>query len=288
MDTYKEKSKEIEAQEQAFPGREHKMDPEPKVIRENYKGSGRLEGKVALITGGDSGIGRSIAVHYAREGADVAIIYLEEDDDAKKTADMVKAEGKKCLALRGDVRDRAFCKECVDKTVEEFGRLNILVNHAGEQHPAGKPEELDLNMMEKTFQTNVFAMYYLILPAMKYLSEGDSIITTTSVTGYYGSPRFIDYSATNGAITALTRALAKNIAPRKIRVNGVAPGPIWTPLIPSTFEPDEVEKFGKNVPLGRAGQPCEVAPSFVFLASEDASYITGQVIHPNGGKIMQS
>jgi NAD(P)-dependent dehydrogenase (short-subunit alcohol dehydrogenase family) len=271
-----------------MPGQQHEMSPQPVTIRENYKGSDKLKGKVALISGGDSGIGRAIAVHFAREGADVAIIYLSEDEDAEMTAELVKKEGKKCLNLRGDVGDREFCRNSIEKVIEEFGKLNILVNHAGEQHPTEKPEKLDLDLMEKTFRTNVFGMYNLILPALKHLQEGDSILTTTSVTGYYGSPRFIDYSATNGAIISLTRSLAQNLAPRKIRVNGVAPGPIWTPLIPASFDKDEVEEFGKDVPLGRPGQPCELAPSYVFLASEDASYITGQVIHPNGGKIMQS
>jgi NAD(P)-dependent dehydrogenase (short-subunit alcohol dehydrogenase family) len=271
-----------------MPGQQHEMSPQPVTIRENYKGSDKLKGKVALISGGDSGIGRAIAVHFAREGANVAITYLSEDEDAEKTAELVKKEGKKCLNLRGDVGDREFCRNSIKKVIEEFGKLNILVNHAGEQHPTEKPENLDLDLMEKTFRTNVFGMYNLILPALKHLQEGDSILTTTSVTGYYGSPRFIDYSATNGAIISLTRSLAQNLAPRKIRVNGVAPGPIWTPLIPASFDKDEVEEFGKDVPLGRPGQPCELAPSYVFLASEDASYITGQVIHPNGGKIMQS
>ncbi|HKK38026.1 MAG TPA: SDR family oxidoreductase [Cryomorphaceae bacterium] len=288
MSTYKETSEKIEGQTQELPGDQHEMSPEPVSIRANYKGSDKLKNKVALISGGDSGIGRAIAVHYAREGADVALIYLSEDKDAEKTAEMVRKEGRQCLAIKGDITDRGFCRSSVEKVIEEFGKLNILVNHAGEQHPTETPEELDLDLMEKTFRTNIFSMYYLILPALPHLSENDVILTTTSVTGYYGSPRFIDYSATNGAITSLTRSLAQNLAPRKIRVNGVAPGPIWTPLIPASFDRDEVAEFGKDVPLGRPGQPCEVAPAYVFLASEDASYITGQVIHPNGGKIMQS
>jgi NAD(P)-dependent dehydrogenase (short-subunit alcohol dehydrogenase family) len=188
----------------------------------------------------------------------------------------------------GDLKDRKFCESVIKETVERFGKINILVNHAGEQHPSEGFEDLDLDMMEQTFRTNIFAMYYLTKPCLKYMKEGDSIITTTSVTAYMGSPRFLDYAATNGAITSFTRSLAQNLAPKKIRVNGVAPGPIWTPLIPATFEKEEVEKFGKSVPLGRPGQPCEVAPSYVFLASEDASYFTGQVLHPNGGKSMQS
>ena len=288
MKDYKKASEKVHGQTQPVPGSESEMDPKPVVIRDNYKGSDKLLDKVALITGGDSGIGRSVAVHFAREGADVAIVYLEEDEDAKETQKMVEKEGKKCLTFKGDLRNRKFCKEVVDKTLEEFSRIHILVNHAGEQHPTKDPGKLDFDVMEKTFETNIFAMYYITLPVLEQMKEGDSIITTTSVTAYAGSPRFIDYSATNGAVMSFTRALAKNLAPQKIRVNGVAPGPIWTPLIPSTFDKEEVDKFGENVPLGRPGQPCEVATSYVFLASEDASYFTGQVLHPNGGKTMQS
>lgn len=288
MSDYKKASEKVSGQTQHPPGHEHEMDPKPVYIRDNYKGSGKLTGKVALITGGDSGIGRSIAVHYAREGADVAIVYLQEDKDAEDTKKLVENEGRKCLLLRGDLKDRNFCESAVEKTVQHFGKINVLVNHAGEQHPSSGFEDLDLDLMEQTFRTNIFAMYYITKPCMKYLKEGDCIITTTSVTAYEGSPRFIDYAATNGAIASFTRSLAKNVADKKIRVNGVAPGPIWTPLIPSTFEKEEVEKFGRNVPMERPGQPCEVATSYVFLASEDASYMTGEVLHPDGGKSMQS
>jgi NAD(P)-dependent dehydrogenase (short-subunit alcohol dehydrogenase family) len=241
-----------------------------------------------LITGGDSGIGRATAVHFAREGADIAIVYLSEDEDANETQRLVEAEGRRCLLMRGDIRSREFCEEVVDRTVREFGKLNILMNHAGEQHPTTELEELDFDLMEKTFQTNIFAMYYMTKPAVKYMNEGDSIITTTSVTAYAGSERFLDYAATNGAITTFTRSLAKNLAEKKIRVNGVAPGPIWTPLIPASFTEDEVEEFGMQTLFKRPGQPCEVAPCYVFLASEDASYMTGQILHPNGGMDMQS
>ena len=288
MSTYRKASENISGQTQSMPGEEHKMDPQPVYIRENYKGSDKLLDKVALITGGDSGIGRAIAVHYAREGADVAIVYLEEDKDAEKTKSLVEKESRQCLLLRGDLKDKEFCNSAVAKTVEQFGKINILVNHAGEQHPSDGFDDLDLDLMEQTFRTNIFAMYYIPKPCMRYLKEGDSLITTTSVTAYAGSPRFIDYAATNGAITSFTRSLAKNLSKKKIRVNGVAPGPIWTPLIPGSFNEEEVAKFGENVPMERAGQPCEVAPCYVFLASEDASYMTGQVMHPNGGKSMQS
>jgi NAD(P)-dependent dehydrogenase (short-subunit alcohol dehydrogenase family) len=288
MDKYQKISEKISGQTQDVPGHEHEMDPQPIYITDKYKGSDKLKGKAALITGGDSGIGRSVAVHYAREGADVAIIYLSEDKDAEDTKNLVEKEGRKCLLIRGDLRDRTFCEEAVKKAVDAFGKINILVNHAGEQHPSSGFEDLNLDLMEKTFQTNIFAMYYLTKPCLKHMGEGDSIITTTSVTAYEGSPRFLDYAATNGAIVSFTRSLAINLAEKKIRVNSVAPGPIWTPLIVSTFEKDEVEKFGKDVPLERPGQPSEVAPCYVFLASKDASYMTGQVLHPDGGKSMQS
>ena len=288
MSSYEKASEKISGQTQQMPGEESKMDPRPVFIRDDYRGSGKLQDKVALITGGDSGIGRAAAVHFAREGASVAIVYLEEDNDAEETKSLVEKEGRECLLLRGDIGNREFCEEAVEKTAARFGKINILVNHAGEQHPTGNLEELDLDLMEKTFRTNIFAMYYITKPCLKHLNEGDSIITTTSVTGYEGSARFLDYSATNGAIALFTRSLALNLSSRKIRVNGVAPGPIWTPLIPASFEEEEVEKFGKNVPMKRAGQPCEVAPTYVFLASEDSSYYTGQILHPDGGKSMQS
>jgi NAD(P)-dependent dehydrogenase (short-subunit alcohol dehydrogenase family) len=286
MEKHEEVSKKIHQQTQEMPGHEHKMDPRPLVIRDDYKGSDKLKGKVALITGGDSGIGRSVAVHFAREGADVAIVYLEEDKDAEDTRRMVEKEGHDCLLFRGNIQDMSFCQQVVDDTYKHYGKLNILVNHAGEQHPVKKISELDFDMMERTFQTNIFAMYYFTRPALRYMKEGDCIINTGSVTGYLGSEHFLDYSATNGARTAFTRALARNLADQKIRVNGVAPGPIWTPLIVGSF--DDNEDFGKQSLMKRAGQPSEVAPSYVFLASEDASYITGQFIHPNGGMEMYS
>ncbi|MGD9556250.1 MAG: SDR family oxidoreductase [Mangrovibacterium sp.] len=286
MGDYKKASEQIHQQTQDVPGQEYQMNPRPVYIRDGYKGSDKLLDKVALITGGDSGIGRAVAVHYAREGADVVIVYLSEDRDADETKQLVEKEGRQCLLFRGDIRDPEFCKMTVEKTVGHFMKLNILVLHAGEQHPVRDVQELDFDVMEKTFQTNIFAMYYYVKPALQYMNEGDCIITTSSVTAYYGSPHFLDYSATNGGIVSFTRALAHNVADRGIRVNSVAPGPIWTPLIVSTFEDNE--DFGKQSLMKRAGQPCEVAPCYVFLASEDGSYTTGQVMHPNGGMQMYS
>jgi NAD(P)-dependent dehydrogenase (short-subunit alcohol dehydrogenase family) len=268
------------------PGIEEVMQPEPIVIRENYRGSGKLEGKVALITGGDSGIGRSVAVHFAREGANVAIVYLNENKDAEDTKKLVEAEGKKCLLIQGDVRQQSICQDAVGTVIREFGQLNILVNNAAEQHPKESIEEISSAQLTDTFSTNIFAFFYFTQAALTHLKEGDSIINTTSVTAYHGSPGLLDYSSTKGAIVAFTRSLSQNLVKRGIRVNAVAPGPIWTPLIPSTFSAEHVEEFGKDTPFERPGQPCEVAPSYVFLASEDASYISGQVLHPNGGQIV--
>jgi len=268
------------------PGHQGQMNPQPKVARRDYKGSDKLMDKVALITGGDSGIGRSTAVLFAREGADVAIVYLDEDNDAQETKRLVENEGRRCVTIRGDVGDEAFCRQAVDRTLEQLGKLDILVNNAAEQHPKASLEEITAEQLEKTFRTNIFAYFFMAKAALPHLREGSSIINTTSVTAYKGSPQLLDYSSTKGAIVAFTRSLSQALAQKNIRVNGVAPGPIWTPLIPSTFPEEKVESFGGDVPLARAGQPEEVAPSYVFLASDDASYMTGQVLHPNGGSVV--
>ncbi len=276
------------AQQQDEPGHEHAMTPQPEVIREGYKGSDKLKGKIALITGGDSGIGRSVAVHFAREGADVAIVYKSEDQDAEETRRMVEAEGRRCLIIRADIREVKNCYDAVERTVRELGGLNVLVNNAAEQHPKESPEQISPEQLDSTFRTNIFAQFYFVQAALPHLKENDSIINTTSITSYRGSKELLDYSATKGAITTFTRSLAQNLAEKKIRVNAVAPGPIWTPLIPSTFPEEKVAKFGQDTTMGRAGQPSEVGPSYVFLASEDASYFTGQILHPNGGSTVNT
>ena len=265
------------------PGRQSQMRPQPESIRASYRGSGRLDGKVALITGGDSGIGRAVALHFAREGARVVIGYLEEGDDAAETERLVAKEGGQCLSIAGDVGDPGFCRELVRRTVEAHGRLDILVNNAAEQHTVEEPEELEPEQIERTFRTNIFAYIYLATAALEHMGEGASIINTGSVTGVRGHEKLIDYAATKGAIHAFTFSLAQAVADRGIRVNAVAPGPIWTPLIPASFSAEEVAEFGASTLLKRAGQPAEVAPAYVFLASEEASFITGQTIHVNGG-----
>jgi NAD(P)-dependent dehydrogenase (short-subunit alcohol dehydrogenase family) len=270
------------------PGREHEMAPRPIFIREDYRGSGRLQGRVALITGGDSGIGRAVAVHFAREGADVAIVYLEEQRDAEETKRLVQAEGRRCLLLAGDVARQEYCHEAVNRAIEEFGRLDILVNNAAEQHPQTAFEDITSEQLVRTFGTNIFAYFYMAKAALAHMKEGGAIVNSTSVTAYRGSSHLIDYAATKGAIVAFTRSLALAVVERGIRVNAVAPGPIWTPLIPASFPAERVKDFGKDVPLGRAGQPSEVAPAYVFLASADSSYITGQTIHPNGGGFIET
>jgi NAD(P)-dependent dehydrogenase (short-subunit alcohol dehydrogenase family) len=262
------------------------MTPPPKSKNPEHRGTGKLQGKVAVITGGDSGIGRAVAITFAREGADVVIAYLNEHKDANETTELVEQEGRRCLALPGDVGTTRFCAECVDRTLREFGHLDILVNNAAEQHPQDSIMKISPEQLERTFRTNIFSFFYMTQAALPHLSEGAAIVNTTSVTAYKGSGHLLDYSSTKGAIVAFTRSLSQALADKKIRVNAVAPGPIWTPLIPSTFPTEKVESFGSDVPLKRAGQPEEVAPCYLFLASNDSSYMTGQVLHPNGGTVI--
>jgi len=261
------------------------MTPEPDFLP-RHPGSGRLQDKVVLITGGDSGIGRAVAVLFAREGADVAIVYLEEGKDARDTLEAVQSEGRRCVALAGDVGDEGFCAHAVQRAVDEFGRLDILVNNAAVQFPQESITDISGAQLERTFRTNIFAMFHLVKAALPHLDEGSSIINSTSVTAYQGNPLLLDYSSTKGAIVAFTRALSQSLASKGIRVNAVAPGPIWTPLIPATFDEESVGSFGEDVPLGRPGQPNEVAPAYLYLASDDASYVAGQVLHVNGGTVV--
>lgn len=268
------------------PGLESIMDPRPVSMRKDYKASGKLTGKKAVITGGDSGIGRAIAYAFAKEGADVAIVYYDEQQDASETRRNVEATGRHCLALSGDVGNEAFCQQVIDSVTSQFGTLDIIVNNAAVQFPAASLLDITASQLEKTFRTNCFAYFYLTKAALPHLKSGSAIINTTSVTAYKGHDTLLDYSATKGAIVSFTRSLSQALAGQGIRVNGVAPGPIWTPLIPASFSEQEVVQFGKNTPLQRAGQPAEVAPCYVFLASDDSSYMTGQILHPNGGTIV--
>jgi NAD(P)-dependent dehydrogenase (short-subunit alcohol dehydrogenase family) len=268
------------------PGRETEMTPQPEDRAEAYVGSRKLAGKVALVTGGDSGIGRSVAVHFAKEGADVVIVYLSEHQDAEQTQQLVEQAGRSAILIAGDVGSSEFCNDAVARTIESFGRLDILVNNAAEQHLAESLEDIDDEQLERTFRTNIFGYFFMARAALPHLKEGAAIVNSTSVTAYKGNPQLIDYASTKGAIVAFTRSLAMQLAERDIRVNAVAPGPIWTPLIPASFPPDRVAEHGKKSKLGRPGQPDEVAPSYVFLASKDSSYMTGQVLHPNGGEVV--
>ena len=272
--------------EDGLPGHESALHPKPEW-RPRYPGSGRLAGKVALVTGADSGIGRAVAVLFAREGADVAILYLCEHDDAAETAEAVRDEGRRALTIAGDVGDKSFCDRAVAQVVDELGGLNILVNNAGEQHPDKDIVDITEEQLRRTFQTNIFGMFFMTQAARPHLNEGDAIINCTSVTNYQGSGELLDYSSTKGAITAFTRSLSENLIKDGIRVNAVAPGPIWTPLNPAGgASKSKLATFGQNTPMGRAGQPNEVAPAFLFLACDDASYMSGQVLHPNGGTIV--
>lgn len=279
---------ESKMQEAELPGLEAELDPKPEW-QPLYPGSGRLEGKVAIVTGGDSGIGRAVAVLFAREGANIVISHLEEDEDADATAEMVEDEGGKAVTIAGDIGERDHCREIIDLAIRTFGRIDILVNNAGEQHPDKDITDISEKQLKRTFQTNVYGMFYMVQAAMPHLKPGATIINCTSVTMYKGADELLDYSATKGAITAFTRSLSQNLVEKGIRVNGVAPGPIWTPLNPFGGASEEkLAHFGESTPMGRPGQPNEVAPCFLFLACEDSSYMSGQVLHPNGGVIVGS
>ena len=272
--------------EDALPGSEARLEPKPDW-EPRYRGSGRLKGKVAVVTGADSGIGRAVAALYAREGADVAVFYLCEHEDAEKTKSIVEGEGGRAILVPGDLGDPEFAPKAMQKVIDTFGRLDILVNNAGEQHADEDIRDITDEQLRRTFQTNIFSMFYLVQAALPHLKDGAAVINCTSVTMYKGSPNLLDYSATKGAITAFTRSLSQSLAGKGIRVNAVAPGPIWTPLNPfGGKKPEDIPDFGKDTPMGRPGQPNEVAPCFLFLACDDASYMTGQVLHPNGGTVV--
>jgi NAD(P)-dependent dehydrogenase (short-subunit alcohol dehydrogenase family) len=275
-------------QEQARqPGRQSEMRPKPKAEMAGWRGSGKLEGKTALITGGDSGIGRAVAIGFAKEGADVAILYKDEHEDAQDTGRLIEAEGRRALLIAGDIGDEGFCRDALDRTIRTFGRLDVLVNNAAEQHPQDRLEQISAEQLERTFRTNIFGMFFLTRAALPHLKEGAAIINTTSITAYRGSGHLIDYASTKGAIVAFTRSLAANLKERKIRVNGVAPGPVWTPLIPASFPAERVESFGSGTfPYGEPPEPDHIAPCYIFLAAADATVMTGQVLHPNGGEII--
>lgn len=268
------------------PGFENEMNPEPEYIREGYKGSDKLKDKVAIVTGGDSGIGRAVSLHFAIEGAKVVIVYYDEDEDANKTKELIEKEGGECLLIAGDIGKEEFSKQIVDETLNQFGKIDILVNNAAEQHVLEDFMDITSDQLKRTFETNFFGMVYLTQAVMPHLKEGSSIINTSSITAYEGNPVLIDYSATKGAITSFTRSLSQNVVGKGIRVNGVAPGPIWTPLIPASFSEKQVDNFGGSQPMKRPGQPAELAPAYVYLASDDSTYVSGQMIHVNGGAIL--
>ena len=268
------------------PGFENEMNPEPEYIREGYKGSDKLKDKVAIVTGGDSGIGRAVSLHFAIEGAKVVIVYYDEDEDANKTKELIEKEGGECLLIAGDIGKEEFSKQIVDETLNQFGKIDILVNNAAEQHVLEDFMDITSDQLKRTFETNFFGMVYLTQAVMPHLKEGSSIINTSSITAYEGNPVLIDYSATKGAITSFTRSLSQNVVGKGIRVNGVAPGPIWTPLLPASFSEKQVDNFGGSQPMKRPGQPAELAPAYVYLASDDSTYVSGQMIHVNGGAIL--
>jgi NAD(P)-dependent dehydrogenase (short-subunit alcohol dehydrogenase family) len=281
------KKKLRKKQHQQRPGQESRMEPQPVFDDENVKGSGKLREKVAVITGGDSGIGRAVAVLFAKEGADVAIIYLSEHNDAKETEKVVEERyGRKCMLIAGDISKEKFCEDAIKRIRKRFGRVDVLVNNAAMHYEDDSISSITAKQLEKTFGTNVFSMFYLTKAAIDLMPEGSAIINTTSVTAYRGSPALINYASTKGAIVSFTRSLAASLVDKKIRVNAVAPGPVWTPLIPASFDAEKVSKHGSDAPMKRAGEPVEIAPAYLFLAGNDSSYMTGQVLHPNGGEIV--
>lgn len=275
-------------QEQTLPGSEQKMNPKPVVDDPGYKPSEKLKDKIAFITGADSGIGKATAILFAKEGAKIAVVYLCEDEDANETKKLVEKYGSEALLIRGDISNESFCKEAVQKTIDKFGRIDVLVNNAAEQHSAKEVTEIETENLIRTFETNIFSMFYITKAALPHMKPGSAIINTTSVTAYKGSPELLDYSSTKGAIVAFTRSLSQNLVKKNIRVNGVAPGPIWTPLIPASYDAEKTSKHGQNTPMERPGQPVEVAPCYLFLATNASSYMTGQVLHPNGGTIVNA
>jgi NAD(P)-dependent dehydrogenase (short-subunit alcohol dehydrogenase family) len=289
METMTEKTPEkIQPQHQNVqPGIEQEMKPRP-IYDNSDPGLGRLENKVAVITGGDSGIGRAVAIQFAKEGADVVVAYFNEHQDANETAAAMRKYNKEALLISTDIAEEKNCKAIIDKTIERFGRIDIVVNNAAVQYEQQSIEDISAEQLERTFKTNIFSQFYLTKYAVPHLREGSSVINTASVTAYKGNPALMDYSSTKGAIVAFTRSLAQSLADKNIRVNAVAPGPVWTPLIPASFPAEKVEKFGKDIPMGRPAQPIEIAPCYVFLASKEAAFITGQVLHPNGGSIVNT
>ena len=270
------------------PGVESSMNPKPIYEDPNYKGSGKLSGKLALITGGDSGIGKAVAILFAKEGADVVIVYLDEHQDAQETKGIIDKLGRKCMILAGDIGDENFCQQVVMQTIENFNKIDILVNNAGEQHPQNSLLDITAQQLEKTFKTNVFGQFYLTKAVLPHLKSGAVIINTASITAYQGHDRLIDYSASKGAVVSFTRSMSESLAKQGIRVNGVAPGPIWTPLIPASFTAEEVKVFGSTTPMRRAGQPVELAATYLFLACPESPYMSGQILHVNGGTIINS
>lgn len=284
--TFKQPVPFLPQHQERQPGLESLMNPKPEFDNPNYKASGKLSGKVAIITGGDSGQGRAIAVAFAKEGADVAIVYLDEHTDAKETKEAVEQKGKRCLTIAGDIGNESFCQQVIKQTIDKFGKLDILVNNAAEQHVQNSLDQISSEQMERTFRTNFFSIFYLTRAALPHLKQGSTIINAASLAAYEGNEQLIDYSATKGAIVAFTRSLSKSLVGQGIRVNGVVPGTIWTPLIPASFPADQVANWGAKTPMKRAGQPQEIAPAYVFLASEDSSYMTGQMLHVNGGVII--